>query len=133
VAVIRKAASAKQTDAAASRIRAYLAAQPPATRRALRQIRAAIRSAVPQAVDAFSYGIPGFRFDERPLVWYAGWANHCSVYPLTAGMRASNAAALASYRTAKGTVRFPLDRPLPLALIKRLAKARAAEIRQRGR
>jgi uncharacterized protein YdhG (YjbR/CyaY superfamily) len=125
--------NATRAEPAAAQIRAYLSAQPPATRRALRQIRAEIRRAVPGAVEVFSYGIPGFRFDGRSLIWYAGWARYCSLYPLTAGMRASNAAVLARYSSGKGTARLPLDEPLPLPLIRKLVRARAAEIRQRGK
>ncbi|MEW6320470.1 MAG: DUF1801 domain-containing protein [Acidobacteriota bacterium] len=114
---------------ARARVRAYLGAQPPAARRALGQMRAAIRAAAPQAVEAFSYGIPGFRLDGRPLVYYAGWKAHVSLYPITAAIRAAHAAALTRYGTSTGTVRFPLDERLPLALVRRLVRARVGEVR----
>src|SRR5262249_12504672 len=98
-------------------------------RRLLSSIRAAIKAAVPQAVEVFSYGIPGFRLDGRPLLWYAGWAAHVSVYPMTKGIKESLAPQLRTFEMSKGTVRFPLDKPVPIPLVKRMAKVRAAEIR----
>jgi uncharacterized protein YdhG (YjbR/CyaY superfamily) len=113
----------------AAKVRDYLAAAPPPTRKALTQIRDIVRSVAPTAAAAFSYGIPGFRLHDRPLVWYAGWNKHVSLYPMTDAIRRANAAALDGYTMAKGTVRFPLSEPLPVALIKRLVKARVAAVR----
>lgn len=114
----------------AAQLRAYAAALTPAGRAALKQLRAAILEAAPGAEEVFSYGIPGFRFEGRVLVWCAAWKEHASMYPLTLGMRAANEKALARYQLSKGTVRFPLDEPLPLSLAKRLVKARIGEIRR---
>jgi uncharacterized protein YdhG (YjbR/CyaY superfamily) len=120
---------AKDSQGIAAQVRAYLAAQPAAVRKELLKLQTAIRSAAPGAVEWFSYGVPGFRLDGKPLAWYGGWKAHTSLYPITAGMRKANAAELDDYETSKGTVRFPLGKPLPVAFVKRLVKARVSEIR----
>lgn len=112
-----------------SQIRRYFAELDPGARRVLRRIRDDIRAAAPDAVDAFSYRIPGFRLDGRALVWYAAWARHVSLYPITTAIQRKYAVLLGAYETSKGTVRFPLASPLPSALVRTLVKARVAEVR----
>jgi len=90
-------------------------------------MRAAIRSAVPpEATEAISYGIPAFK-NKGALVWFAAFSDHCSLFP-TAAVIEKFKNELKAYSTSKGTIHFPTDKPLPIALIKKLVKARVAQI-----
>ena len=117
----------------AARVRSYLTSLTPAGRKALRKMRADVRAAAPDAVEAFSYGIPGFRLDGRVLVWCAAWRHHVSLYPITPALLRTHRIDVSDFETGKGTLRLPLDRPIPSALIRRLVKARVAEIRRKRR
>ena len=104
----------------------YLAAVPEPARGALQQIREAIRSVVPpQATEIISYKIPAFKH-KTVLVWYAAFANHCSLFP-TASVIEAFKSELKGFSTSKGTIHFPLDKPMPVELIKKLVKARVTE------
>jgi uncharacterized protein YdhG (YjbR/CyaY superfamily) len=111
-----------------ARIRAYFAGLPPESRRHLKRVRELVRAAAPKAVESFSYGIPGYRLDGRPLVWYAAWKEFSSLYPITGSIQRAFARELTGYVAGKGTLRFPHAKAPPAGLIKRLIKARVAEV-----
>ena len=105
----------------------YLATLTGEQRAVVESLREVIRGAAPGAEEGFSYGMPLFRLGGKPLVWYAAWKKHYSLYPLSATMLQAHAADIEGYETSKGTIRFPASRPLPFDLVKRLVAARAAE------
>jgi len=107
----------------------YLASVPADARTGLQKLRKAISAAAPSAEESLSYGIPSFSLEGRPLVWYAAWKHHCSLYPIPAVMPA-HVAELKGYEIPKGTIRFPPNQPPSSALVKRLVKARIAELRK---
>ncbi|MCU1219362.1 MAG: hypothetical protein JWN42_559 [Candidatus Angelobacter sp.] len=120
------APKAAPKTAAPKTVDEYLAAVPEPARSALGKIRAAIRSVVPaEATEIVSYKIPAFKH-KKVLVWYAAFANHCSLFPTAAVIDAFKDE-LKSFSTSKGTIHFPLDKPMPVALIKKLVKARVEQ------
>jgi uncharacterized protein YdhG (YjbR/CyaY superfamily) len=98
----------------------YIASFPPDVRQVLDAVRATIRAAAPGLDEGISYGIPTFKLGGRYVVYFAGWKDHISVYPIPDADEAL-ARELAPYVTGKGTLRFPLDRPTPHELIGRVA------------
>ena len=116
----------KMTQAAD--VEAYLAKVPEPARTTLQKIRSIIRSTVPEdTVEVISYGMPAFRYKGRALVGYAAFKKHCSFFPMQASLIDEMAEELKNYRTSKGTLQFPLDKPLPAALLKKMVKVRLAE------
>ena len=117
---------AVRTKSAPKTVDEYLAGVPQPARGTLDKMRAAIRSAVPaDAIETISYGMPAFR-NKRVLVWFAAFSDHCSLFPTAAVIDAFKDQ-LKTFSTSKGTIHFPMDKPLPLALIKKIVKARAAQ------
>jgi uncharacterized protein YdhG (YjbR/CyaY superfamily) len=111
------------------KVRSYFQAAGPEARKHLRALRAAIRAAAPRAVEGFSYGIPCFQLNGRVLVWYAAFRDHSSLYPMTPPVRRAFRSRLRGYKTAKGTVQFPLTSKVPIGLVKSLVRARLALLR----
>ena len=104
----------------------YFATVPQPALAALNRMRIAIRSVVPaEATEVISYKIPAFKH-KKILVWYAAFSSHCSLFP-TASVIDAFRDELKGFSTSKGTVQFPLDKPLPVALIKKMVKFRVAE------
>ena len=110
----------------------YLAALSDDKRAALEKLRATIRAAAPKAEECISYGVPAFRLDGRMLVAFGAAAKHCAFYPGSFPLEAHKDE-LKDYDTSKGTIRFQADKPLPLALVRKLVKARIAENEGRRR
>jgi uncharacterized protein YdhG (YjbR/CyaY superfamily) len=107
-------------------VEAYLASVPEPARTTLEKMRAMIRAAAPKdATEAISYRIPSFQY-KGALVWYAAFKNHCSFFPVHASMVDEFKEELKGYKSSKGTIQFPVDKPLSTALVERIVKARVA-------
>jgi uncharacterized protein YdhG (YjbR/CyaY superfamily) len=120
-----RSSSLKKSTAPAT-VQEYIRRVPASSRKVFAELRAAILAAVPDnAVETISYRIPAVRHG-RILVWYAAFGDHCSLFP-TASVIEAFKDELKNYSTSKGTVHFPLDKPVPAALVKKLIKARVAE------
>ncbi|HMV98338.1 MAG TPA: DUF1801 domain-containing protein [Anaerolineales bacterium] len=99
----------------------YIAACPPESQKYLREIRKLIRVLVPDAKERISYQIAAFERNGRNIIHFAGWKKHVSLYPVPAGSEAFERQ-IAKYVDGKGTLKFPLDEPLPIKLIERVVK-----------
>src|SRR4029453_6386394 len=107
----------------------YIAAQPKASQPALRSVRQAIRKGLPAAEEVISYGIPAYRLHGYVVIYFAGWRDHFSLYPVNARRIAKLKQTSASYEVNdKGTIRFPLDERVPLTFIADIARLRAREV-----
>jgi len=101
----------------------YLAALPEEARATLEKLRKTIKAAAPKADEVISYQIPTYKY-HGPLVAFAAFKNHCSFYVMSSSFLDAHKDELKAYDTAKGTIRFPIGKPLPAALVKKLVKAR---------
>ena len=127
-----KRGSAAKGNAAPKSVDEYLAGVPEPARSTLNKLRAAIRSAVPpEATETISYRIPAFKY-KGILLWFAAFSNHYSLFPTAAVVEAFKDE-LKGFSTSKGTIHFPTDKPLPIALVKKLVKARVAQVESKKR
>ena len=97
-------------------------------RKALQKLRQAIHAVAPKAKECISYGIPAFRLNGCSLVFFAAWANHCALYPGNSATLKNFQDDLKDFQTSKGTIRFSPEKPLPVTLVKKLVKARMAQV-----
>ena len=103
----------------------YIAQFPEDVQQLLAKIRALIKETAPEATERMAYGMPGYYLN-GPLVYFAGFKHHIGFYPIPSGVEAFKQE-LSAYKSAKGSVQFPLDKPLPYDLIGRIVKYRLAE------
>jgi uncharacterized protein YdhG (YjbR/CyaY superfamily) len=106
----------------------YLAQVSEDQRHALEELRNAIRVIVPNAEEGFSYGLPAFRVEDRPLVAYGASKNHCSLYPMSPAVIEKLKSDLKAFETSRGTIRFSPEEPLPDDLVQKIVEARIAEL-----
>jgi uncharacterized protein YdhG (YjbR/CyaY superfamily) len=113
-------------------VEAYLAALPEERRTALEELRQAIRAAAPDATETIAYQMPALRTHGQFLVSYAAFKAHYSIFPASEAVVAALGDELAPYLAGKGTIRFPTDQPIPVALVTRVVAVRLAENAARG-
>jgi uncharacterized protein YdhG (YjbR/CyaY superfamily) len=123
----RKTAPGGKSEALPHTVDQYLAGVPEPERNTLQKVRAVIRSAAPpEAIEVISYRIPALKY-KQVLVWFAAFSDHCSLFPTNAVIEAFQDE-LKAYRVSKGTIHFPVDKPLPASLVKRMVKMRVAQV-----
>jgi uncharacterized protein YdhG (YjbR/CyaY superfamily) len=106
----------------------YLVAHPENIRTILQSIRETISNEAPESVEAISYGMPTFKLFGKNMIYFAGYKDHIGIYPTSSHLE-EHIPEVAEYRTGKGTLRFPLEKKIPLDLIKKIVKIRIKEIR----
>ena len=111
----------------------YLAAVSEDKRAALEKLRQNIKAVAPKAEEYFYYQLPAFRLNGKRLVAFGAATNHCSLYPLSGAIVKAHKDDLKNYDTSPGTIRFPADKPLPTALVRKIVKARIAENEAKGK
>ena len=111
----------------------YLAGLPAEQRAALDKLRATIQAAAPDATDGISYAMAAFKYGDRGLVCYAAFKDHYSLFPMSKQVIEDNREQLGPRATGKGTIQFRYDERLPVALVKKIVKARIAELEARKR
>jgi uncharacterized protein YdhG (YjbR/CyaY superfamily) len=106
----------------------YIASYPDDVQTILGEVRRTIRQAAPAAVESISYQIPTYKLNGHPLIYFAGWKHHISIYPLPSGGDDSFERDLDHYRSGKGTAQFPLDKPIPYDLIRKMVESHLARL-----
>ena len=104
----------------------YISTFPKDMQKILEELRSTIRAAAPGAQESINYNIPTFTLNGKYLIYFAGWKNHISIYPIPTGSEAFNKQ-VSKYVEGKGTLKFPLNKPLPLNLITKIVKLKVAE------
>src|SRR5918996_54547 len=110
----------------------YIAEFPKEVQDILKRIRSTIRESAPKAEEAISYVIPAFSLNGRGLVYFGAWKNHIGFYPTPSGIEAFKKQ-LASFKQEKGSVQFPLDKPISYGLLKKIVRYRVTEILEKGK
>ena len=106
----------------------YIAQAPPDSQAALGQLRKAVKAAAPKATEVISYQMPIYKYGGRPLVGFAGYKKHYGFYLMSFAVMTAYDAEVKDYRSSKYTLQFPVAEPVPVALVKKLVKARVAEV-----
>lgn len=128
-----KKATGASSKSDAERIESYLTGTAEPARTMLEEIREIVRANIPaEATEAFGYGMPGFRYKGR-LLFYGAFKNHCGFYPGSPPMMKALADDFHGYKTTRGAVQFPLDKPVPAELVKKILRLRVAENEARHR
>jgi uncharacterized protein YdhG (YjbR/CyaY superfamily) len=107
----------------------YITSFPDKTQRILKMLRETIHKTAPEALESMSYGMPTFKYKNKPLVYFSGWKEHIGFYPTPGGI--NSVPELEKYRTGKGTLQFPLNKPIPYTLIQKVVKSRMEEIEKK--
>lgn len=108
----------------------YIKSFPEDVQKTLQQVRKTIKKAAPDAIEGFSYMMPAYKLNGKPLVYFAGYKNHIGLYATPSG-HVAFAQELSKYKQGKGSVQFPLDEPVPLDLIKQIVKFRVLETKSK--
>jgi len=119
----------KSKKAGSNSIDEYIAAFPEETQKLLEEVRTTIKAVAPDAKEKISYQIAAFELNGKNLVHFAGWKTHIAMYPIPSGTEAFNKQ-LSQYADGKGTLKFPLNKPMPLKLITKVVKLRVADNRK---
>ncbi len=107
----------------------YVLSFPPKVQLIMKKLRRIIRAAAPKAEESIAYGMPAYKLNGKPLVYFAGWSEHIGFYPTPAGTKQFSKQ-LSKYSPAKGSVRFPLDQPIPYDLIEKIVLFRVRQIQE---